>query len=157
MRFLNSLNDRLTTMERDMQSISEELDSIMRRLNSDKWRNLLIRVNEDFNKLLDELSIPRISGLFSVPLIFDQQSLSFTPITSEDRARWRAAHKSDIRVVISKGKVQVMAASEVTGEEETEVSQIIPFSQQQGYIILNWDQYQVLLDEIGKLRSGNDE
>lgn len=157
MRFLNSLNDRLTTVERDMQSISEELDSIMRRLNSDKWRNLLIRVNEDFNKLLDELSIPRISGLFSVPLIFDQQSLSFTPITSEDRARWRAAHKSDIRVVISKGKVQVMAASEVTGEEETEVSQIIPFSQQQGYIILNWDQYQVLLDEIGKLRSGNDE
>ncbi len=50
-----------------------------------------------------------------------------------------------------------MAASEVTGEEETEVSQIIPLSQQQGYIILDWDQYQVLLDEIGKLRSGNDE
>jgi len=157
MRFLNSLNDRLTTMERDMQSISEELDSMVRRLDQGKWENLFLRVNEDFNKLLDELSIPRISGLFSVPLIFDPQSLSFTPITSEDRARWRAAHKSDIRVVIGKGKVQVMAASEVTGEEETEVSQIIPFSQQQGYIILNWDQYQVLLDEIGKLRSGNDE
>jgi hypothetical protein len=144
-------------MERDMQSISEELDSMVRRLDQGKWENLFLRVNEDFNKLLDELSIPRISGLFSVPLIFDPQSLSFTPITSEDRARWRAAHKSDIRVVIGKGKVQVMAASEVTGEEETEVSQIIPFSQQQGYIILNWDQYQVLLDEIGKLRSGNDE
>ena len=157
MRFLNSLNDRLTTMERDMQSISEELDSMVRRLDQGKWENLFLRVNEDFNKLLDELSIPRISGLFSVPLILDPQSLSFTPITSENRARWRAAHKSDIRVVIGKGKVQVMAASEVTGEEETEVSQIIPSPQQQGYIILDWDQYQVLLDEIGKLRSGNDE
>ena len=156
MRFLNSLNDQLTTMERDMQSISEELDSMVRRLDQGKWENLFLRVNEDFNKLLDELSIPRISGLFSVPLILDPQSLSFTPITSEDRARWRAAHKSDIRVVIGKGKVQVMAASEVTGEEETEVSQIIPFSQQQGYIILSWDQYQKLLDEIGKLISGND-
>ena len=157
MRFLNSLSDRLAAMEREMQSFPEEFNSLVRRLDRGKWRNLLARVKGDFNKLLDEHYAPRINGAFALPLIFDPQSLSFTPITSEDRARWRAAHKSDIRVVISKGKVQVMAASEVTGEEETEVSQIIPFSQQQGYIILNWDQYQVLLDEIGKLRSGNDE
>jgi hypothetical protein len=143
-------------MEQEMQALPEELDSIMRRLNSDKWRNLLVRVNEDFNKLLDELSIPRINGAFSLPLIFDLQSLSFTSITSEDRSRWRAAHKSDIRVVIGKGEVQVIAASEATGEGEAEVSQIIPLSQQQGYVILRWDQYQKLLDEIGKLITGND-
>ena len=157
MRFLNSLNDWLTTMEQQMQALSEELDSMVRRLNWDKWEDLLLRVNEDFNKLLDELSIPRINGTFSLPLIFDLQSLSFSSITSEDRARWRAAHKTDIRVVIGKGEVQVMAASKVTGKEEAEVSQIIPLSQQQGYIILNWDQYQKLLDEIGKLVSGSDE
>jgi hypothetical protein len=156
MRFLNNLSDRLAAMEQKMQALPEELDSIMRRLNRDKWENLLVRVNEDSNKLLDRLSAPRIHGVFSLPLIFDLQSLSFAPITSEDRARWRAAHKSDIRVVIGKGKVQVMVASEVTDEEATEVSQIIPFSQQQGYIILSWDQYQKLLDEIGKLISGND-
>jgi hypothetical protein len=156
MSFLTSLNDRLTTIEQEMQALPEELDSIMRRLNSDKWRNLLVRVNEDFNKLLDELSIPRINGAFSLPLIFDLQSLSFTSITSEDRSRWRAAHKSDIRVVIGKGEVQVIAASEATGEGEAEVSQIIPLSQQQGYVILRWDQYQKLLDEIGKLITGND-
>jgi hypothetical protein len=156
MSFLTSLNDRLTIMEQEMQALPEELDSIMRRLNSDKWRNLLVRVNEDFNKLLDELSIPRINGAFSLPLIFDLQSLSFTSITSEDRSRWRAAHKSDIRVVIGKGEVQVIAASEATGEGEAEVSQIIPLSQQQGYVILRWDQYQKLLDEIGKLITGND-
>ena len=156
MSFLTSLNDRLTIMEQEMQALPEELDSIMRRLNSDKWRNLLVHVNEDFNRLLDRLSAPRINGSLSLPLIFDLQSLSFTSITSEDRARWRAAHKSDIRVVIGKGEVQVIAASEATGEGEAEVSQIIPLSQQQGYVILRWDQYQKLLDEIGKLITGND-
>lgn len=50
-----------------------------------------------------------------------------------------------------------MADSEVTGKGETAVSLRTPLGQQQGYIILNWDQYQKLLDEIGKLISGNDE
>lgn len=157
MGFLTSLNDRLTTMEQEMQALPGELDSIMRRLNCDKWRNLLIHVNEDFNKLLDKLSAPQSSGVFSIPLILSLQPLSITPVTGEDRSRWREAHKSDIRVVIGKGKVQVMAASEVTGKGETAVSHRIPFDQQQGYIILNWDKYQRLLDEIGKLVSGNDE
>jgi len=157
MGFLTNLNDRLTTMEQEMQALPEELDSIMRRLNRDKWGNLFLRVNEDFNRLLDRLSAPRINGLFSLPYIFDPQSLSFTSITSGDRARWRAAHKSDIRVVIGKGKMQVMAASEVTGKGEAEPSQIIPLSQQQGYIVLNWDQYEMLLDEIGKLIGADKE
>ncbi len=156
MRFLNSLSDRLAAMEREMQAFSGDLDSMVRRFDQGKWENLLVRVNEDFNKLLDELSAPRISGVFSLPLIFDPQSFSITSITSEDKARWRAAHKSEIRVVIGKGQVQVMADSEITGKGETAVSHRIPFGQQQGYIILNWDQYQKLLDEIGKLISGND-
>lgn len=156
MRFLDSLSGQLAAMEQRMQALPEELDSIMVRLNRDKWENLLVHVNEDSNKLLDKLSTPRIHGVFSLPLIFDLHSFSFAPITSEDRARWRAAHKTDIRVVIGKGQLRVMAASEVTGEGETEVSQMIPFSQQQGYIMLNWDKYQKLLDEIGKLISGND-
>lgn len=157
MRFLNSLSDWLAAMEREMQTLSGELDSIVMRLDWGRWRNLLVRVNEDFNKLLDKLYAPRTNGAFALPLIFDLQSLSFTPITSEDRVRWRAAHKSEIQVVIGKGQVQVMADSEVTGKGETAVSYRIPFAQQQGYIILNWDQYQKLLDEIGKLINDNDE
>ncbi len=151
MRFLNCLSDRLATMKQGIQTLPEELDSIVRRLDWGKWENLLIRVNEDFNKLLDKLSAPRTNGVFALPLIFDPQSFSFTPITDEDRARWRAAHKSEIQVVIGKGQVQVMADSEITGKGETAVSHRIPFGQQQGYIILNWDQYHKLLDEIGKL------
>lgn len=151
MSFLNSLNDRLTTMEREVQTLPGELDSMVRRLDRDKWKNLLVCINKDFNKLLDELSAPRISGVFSLPLIFDPQSLSFTPITSEDRARRREAYKSKVRVVIGEGKVEVIAASEIAGKGETAVSHRIPFGQQQGYIILNWDQYQKLLDKIGTL------
>ena len=156
MGFLTNLNDRLTTMEQEVQALPEELDSIIRRLNRDKLENVLVHVNEDFNKLLDDLSTPQTSGIPSLPLIFDLQSLSFTSITSENRARWRAAHKSDIRVVVGKGKVQVMAASEVADKQDTAASRIKPVAQQKGYIVLNWDQYQKLLDEIDKLISGND-
>ncbi|MFC2003898.1 hypothetical protein ACFLV4_08190 [Chloroflexota bacterium] len=155
MRFLNSLSDQLAAMEREMQAFSGDLDSMVRRFDQGKWDNMLLRVNENFSKLLDKLSAPRISGVFPLPLIFDPQSFSITPVTSEDRARWRAARKSEIRIVIGKGQVQVMAASEITGKGETAVSHRIPFGQQQGHIILNWDQYQKLLDEIGKLISGN--
>lgn len=156
MRFLNSLSDRLTAMEREMQTFSRDLDSIIRRLDRGKWRNLLLRVNEDFNRLLDELSAPQNSGVFSLPLIFDLQSLSIRPVTSEDRARWRAAHKSEVRVVIGKGEVKVIAASGIAGNRETAVSQITPVARQQGYIVLGWDQYQKLLDEMGRL-IGDDE
>jgi hypothetical protein len=156
MRFLDGLSSQLAAVEQKMQALPEELDSIMVRINRDKWRNLLVRVNEDSNKLLDRLSTHQIHGVLSLSLIFDLQSFSLTPITSEDRARWRDAHKPDIRFVIGKGKVRVMAVSEASGEGEAEVSQIISLSQQQEYIMLNWDQYQKLLDEIGKLISGND-
>jgi len=155
MRFLNSLNDRLTTMERDMQTLSGELDSIVRRLDRGKRGNLLVRVNDDFNKLLDKLSAPQSSGVLALPLIVSLQPLSITPVTSKDRSMWRAAHKSDIRVVIGKGRVQVMASSEI--KRETAVSQITPVARQQGYIVLNWDQYQKLLDEMGKLISDDEE
>ncbi len=151
MRFLNSLNDRLVAMEREMQTLPGELDSMVRRFDQGKWRNLLVRVNEDFNKLLDELSAPRISGVFSLPLIFDPQTLSTTPITSKDRSRWREAYKSRVRVVIGEGKVEVMATSELAEKYKTTVSQIAPVARKQGYIVLRWDQYMKLLDEIGKL------
>ncbi len=49
--------------------------------------------------------------------------------------------------------MEVIAASEVAGDWETAISQITIASQQKGFIVLNWDQYQKLLDEIGKLIS----
>lgn len=157
MRFLNNLNDRLTTMEREMQTLSGEIDSIVARLDWGKWRNLLVRVNEDFNKLLDILSAPQSSGVLALPLIVSLQPFSITPVTSEDRSRWREAYKSDIQVIIGEGRVQVMAASEVAGKRETAVSQITPVAEQHGYLVLGWDQYQKLLVEIGKLISDDEE
>ena len=155
--FLDSLSDRLTLMEQEVQAFPEKLASIVARIDRGKWENLLVRVNEDFNKLLDKLSAPQSSGGLVLPLIFDPHFFSFTLITSEDKARWRAAHKSEIRVVIGKGKVQVMAASEIAGKGETAVSYKTPLIQQQGYIILIWDQYQKLVKEIGKLIGGCEE
>ncbi len=155
--FIDSLSDRLEALEQEVQAFPEKLDSIVARLDRGKWGNLLVRVNDDFNRLLDRLSAPKNIGIPELPLIFDPGFLSFTPITSEDKARWRVAHKSDVRVVIGEGKVQVMAASNMTGIGESAVTHRIPFAQRQGYIILNWDQYQELLTQIGKLLSASEQ
>lgn len=149
--FIDSLSDRLTALEQEAQAFPEKLDSIVARLDRGKWENVLVRVNDDFNRLLDKLSAPKSSVGLALPLIFDVHSFSLTRVTSEDKARWRSAHKSDIRVVIGGGRVQVMAASERTGKGEFAFSHRIPFAQQQAHIILTWDQYQKLLNEISKL------
>jgi len=49
-----------------------------------------------------------------------------------------------------------IAVSELARKYQTTVTQVILAAQQQGYIVLGWDQYQKLLDEIGKL-IGEDE
>jgi hypothetical protein len=59
-------------------------------------------------------------------------------------------------VIIGNGKLEVTSASLLAAKWETTVSLIAPVAQQQGYVLLNWDQYQKLLDEIGKLISGDD-
>ena len=151
MSFLNSLNDRLTTMEREVQTLPGELDSIVARLDWGKLQSVLIRLEQDCNHLYEKQSAAQSSGVFTLPLIFRLETLSFTPITSEDRSRWREAYKSRVRVVIGAGKVEVMVASEIAGKYKTTVSQITIVARQQGYIVLSWDQYIKLLDEIGKL------
>ena len=151
MRFLNSLNDRLTTMEQEIQALPGVLDSIVRRLDWGKLQSVLLHLEQDCNQLYEKQSAAQSSGGITLPLIFRLETLSITPITDEDRARWREAYKSKVRVVIGEGKVEVMATSELAEKYKTTVSQIAPIARQQGYIVLSWDQYIKLLDEIGKL------
>jgi len=155
--FLNSLSDRLAAMEQEIQTLPGELDSIVTRLDRGKWRSLLIRLDQDFNKLLDELFAPQKSMLWLFTMIIMFDPLSIRDVTGEDLSRWRAAHKSDVRVVIGNGKVQVTSASRLAAQWETTVSQITPVAQQRGYVVLTWDQYQKLLDEIGKLIAEDEE
>ncbi len=151
MRFLNSLNDRLTTMEREVQTLPGELDSIVRRLDWGKLQSVLLHLDQDCNQLYEKQSAAQSSGIFTLPLIFSLETLSSRPITSEDISRWREAYKSKVRGLIGKGRIEVMATSELAEKYKTTVSQIAPIARKQGYIVLNWDQYIKLLDEIGKL------
>jgi len=151
MSFLNSLNDWLTTMEQEVQTLPGELDSIVRRFDWGKLQSVLIHLDQDCNQLYEKQSAAQSNGGITIPLIFSLETFSFTPITSEDRSRWREAYKSKVRVVIGEGKVEVVATSELAGNLETAVSQIAPVARQQGYIVLSWDQYIKLLDETGKL------
>lgn len=154
MRFLNNLNDRLTAMERDMQTLSAELDSIVARLNSGTLQGILIHLEKDCDELYEKQSASQRAGVITLPFIIELSYPNFIrEITNEDLLRWRAAYKSEVRVVIGEGRVEVFAVSDVAGNRETTVSQITIASQQKGSIVLKWDQYQKLLDEIGKLIS----
>ena len=152
--FLDSLKDKLTAMEEKMQSLPGELNSIVTRLDRAKLRSLFTRLNQDFNKLFDA---HHRSGMFSLPLIIEPTYPYIREITSEDWSRWREAYKSDVRVVIGKGRVRVMTTSELAKEYKATVSQVVLIAQQQGYIVLGWDQHQKLLAEISKLIGGDEE
>lgn len=154
MSFLNSLNDRLTAIEREVQALPGALDSIVRRLDQGKLQNVLIRLEQDCDQLYEKQSAAQGSEVFTLPLVFSRETLSFMPITSEDRSRWRDAYKSELRVLIDEGKVEVMAATELAEKYKTTASQITIVAWQQGYIVLRWGQYIKLLDEIVRLIGG---
>jgi len=155
--FLNSLRDNLTAMEQELQALPGELDSILRRLQGRKLKSLLSRLNQNCDGLYNKQHAAQMSGLFSLPYIIQATPPYIRPITSEDLSRWREAYKSEVRVIIGKGRVEVVTPSEVANEYETTVSEIILAPQEQGYTVLGWDQYRALLDEIGNLIGGNEE
>ncbi|MBA7529095.1 hypothetical protein ES705_21287 [subsurface metagenome] len=157
---LNNLEDKLRVMEEEIQNLPGELDSAVARVDRDKLRRLSFSLDQDFNKLLDRLFAPqRINALLSLFILLPDgpNGPLYRRITEEDLAKWRAAWKSDIRVVAGKEGVAVIAISELARKYKTAVPQVILAAQQQGYIVLDWDGYQDLLDEIGSLIGGDEE
>jgi len=156
---LNSLENKLIAMEQEIQALPGELDSVMVRLDRGKLSRLFFQLDQDFNKLLDRLFAPQRMNALLFPFILMPDGLNgplYRRITEEDLARWRAAWKSDVRVVAGKEGVGVIAVSELARKYKTTVSQVILAAQQQGYTVLGWDEYQNLLNEIGSL-IGEDE
>jgi len=157
--FLNSLEDKLRVMEEETKALPGELDSSVARVDRGKLRNLGFQLNQDFNKLLDQLFAPQRFNALLSPFIFMPNGLNgplYRRITQDDLSRWRAAWKSDIRVVLGKEGVGVVAVSELARQYQTTVPQVILAAQQQGYIVRGWEDYQNLLEEIGSLM-GEDE
>ena len=154
-QFLSSLNDKLTTIEQEIQNLPGELDSIVTRLDRDKLRSLFAALNRDFNEAFDKHHGKLFAGqggwAFGAPFIIELSPPHIRSVTNEDIQRWRAAFKSDVRVVIGKRGVGVIAASELTREYKATVSQVILAARRQGYTVLGWEQYQKLLDEIVSL------
>lgn len=151
MSFLNNLNDLLAEMEQIVQKLPVDLDSIVKCLDRGKLQGILIRLEKDCDRLYEKRAANRgIKGI-ALPKIFSPETFSLRPITVADRDRWRDAYKTKLRVLISGGKVEVIEASEIPEKCKTRVSREVPVAPQQGYIVLRWEQYIKLLDEIGKL------
>ena len=159
-RFLNSLQNKLTAVEQEIQALPGELDSIVARLDQGKLKSLSFQLNQDFNKLLDRLFAPQRMNALLSPFILMPDGINgplYRRITEEDLAKWRAAWKSDVRVVLGKESVELIAISQLSRKYNLKVPEIILAAQRQGYVVLGWDQYQKLLDEIGKLIVGGEE
>jgi hypothetical protein len=157
MKFLNSLNDHLMAMEREIQTLPGELDSLVSSLDRSKLQDILCRLERDCDGLFDRQFAARRDGAITLPLIIQLGYPYVRQITEEDLLRWREVYKSEVRVVIGKGRAEVMAASELARRWETTISQITLAAQQKGYAVLDWDGYKKLLDEIVKLIGGDEE
>lgn len=155
--YLDILEDELTTVEQKIQALPEELDSVVTRLDRSKLRSLLSRLDQDFNRLLDRLSDHQRVGALLCSFTVLPSYPYVRETTQEDLARWRAAWKSNIRVAVGKEGVGVIATSELARKHQTTVAQVILTAQQQGSVVLGWDQYRELLDKIGGLIGGDEE
>ena len=160
-QFLSSLNDRLTTMEQEIKKLPDELGCVVARLDRGKLRSVFAALNRDFDKAFDKhlgkLFAAQGGWAFGAPFVMGLTPPYIRSVTNEDIQRWRQAFKSDIRVVIGKRGVGVIAPSELARKYETTVSQVILNAQRQGYGVLGWDEYQNLLDEIVSLIGENEE
>lgn len=155
--FLNSLEDRLTAMAQEIRTLPGELDSIVTGFDRGKLRSLLLRLNQAYDQLLDELFAPQRSRVLASPFVTMPEPPFLRVITGEDLSRWRAAWKSDVWVVLGKEGVGLVAISELSRKYDLKAPEMILAAQRQGYVVLGWDQYQKLLDEIGKLIAGAEE
>lgn len=157
MRFLSSFNVCLAAIEREIQILPGELDSLVANLDRGKLQDILCRLERDCDGLFDRQFAAQRAGAISLPIIIELDSLRIRRIINEDLFKWREVYKSEVRVVIGKGRVEVMAASELARRWETTISQITLAAQQKGYAVLDWDGYKKLLDEIVKLIGGDEE
>jgi len=159
-QFLSSPNDKLTTMEQEIQNLPGELDSIVTRLDRGKLRRLFAALNRDFDEAFDKhlgkLFAAQGGWAFGAPFIMELSPPHIRSVTNEDLQRWREAYRSEVLVAIGEGKVEVIAAADRAREYKTTASQVILATQQQGYIVLGWEQYLKLLNEIGKLIGGDE-
>ncbi len=149
--FLNSLKDRLTAMAQEIRTLPGELDSIVTGFDRGKLRSLLLRLNQAYDQLLDELFAPQRSRVLASPFVRMPEPPFLRMITGEDLSRWRAAWKSDVWVVLGKEGVGLVAISGLSRKYDLKAPEMILAAQRQGYVVLGWDQYQELLNEIGKL------
>jgi hypothetical protein len=158
--FLNSFKGRLKALEQGIQTLPGELDLAVRQLDGGKLRNLFSRLEHDCDRLYDKQFAAQSNSLLVFPFILFPDGVNgplFRRITSEDIAKWRQAYRTKLHVVVGKGGVRIVAASESARQHKTTVPQVVFAVQQQGYIVLGWEQYQKLFDEIGKLIGGDEQ
>lgn len=151
--FLDGLKEKLAAMEQKPHALRREIDSAVARLDRATLRRLFLRLNLDYSKLLEDEKF--VAAACSIVIALS--ALSRNKASAEDKSLVRVFYAPDVRVAVGKGEVKPIAISQLARQNKTIGPEIILNLRQQGYIVLGWDQYQKLLDEIGNLISGEEE
>jgi len=84
MSFLNNLNEQFAVMEGEIQKLPVELDSVVKCLDRGKLQDILIRLEQDCNRLYEKRAATQdIKGIV-LPEIFSMETFSLRPITAAD-------------------------------------------------------------------------
>ena len=151
--FLDGLEEKLAAMEQEPQALPREIDSAAAHLDRATLRRLFLRLNRDYSKLLEDEKF----AARACSIVVAASALCRNQLSSVDESLVRVFYAPDVRVAIGRGKVKPIAISQLARENRTVGPEIILNLRERGYIVLGWDQYQKLLDEIGNLISGNEE
>ena len=143
--FLESLRDELETVEQRIEALPGDIDSVVTHLGWTKLRTFFLRLNQDYRKLLQDEQRLYQGVLLGRLLITTDRAMA------EQMSNLIKTFIPDVRVVLGKGQVKAMAISNLARENKMTASDIIVSLREEGYLVLGWDEYRKLLDEIGKL------
>ena len=143
--FLDSLRDELETIEQRIEALPGDIDSVVSHLEWTKLRTFFLGLNQDYRKLLQDEQRLYQGVLLGRLLITTDRAMA------EQMSNLIKTFIPDVRVVLGKGQVKAMAISNLARENKMTASDIILSLREEGYLVLGWDEYRKLLDEIGKL------
>lgn len=151
--FIGNITGRLAAMELQAQALPGHIGSILICLDRNRLRRLFLELSQEHRKLIeDEESVAAAFSLALALTAFTRGALN-----EEEVSSLKGAYTPDIRIMVGNEKVKPIPLSKIARESNVTVSQIIRIVRQQGYMVLDWGQYQRLLDEISKLVRMRDE
>jgi hypothetical protein len=141
----DTFGNQMDILAEKMSSLPEKLDRASGCLERGRLRNMLSNLEHCYNRVVDDEEEAREAYSFG-------RELGYTLLEPKLGERIsRLKEPIDVRVIIGKGTVTALALSQLARKSDTSTRVVVYNLRQQGFIVLTWEQYQKLFNEIVKL------